>query len=153
MCVCVCVCVFARVRLRDCARLFRSIPHTLFAGVRVLVRARLQLSLVQLCVRRGVDAFLMKPINVNEIRHLWQYAKVQAFPDGSFKADIEAAQRAPAVPRPSIAPSAAATPALGPLSTLCSSPQLQPPCCQTRVWGAPPPQLHATPPTSSWLFV
>ena len=46
-----------------------------------------QISLVQLCVRRGADAFLVKPLASEEVRHLWQFLK--ELPEGSFKNDVE----------------------------------------------------------------
>lgn len=36
---------------------------------------RWQISLVQLCVRRGADAFLVKPLGSKEVQHLWQFVK------------------------------------------------------------------------------
>lgn len=34
-----------------------------------------QISLVQLCVRRGADAFLVKPLGTGEVQHIWQFVK------------------------------------------------------------------------------
>lgn len=34
-----------------------------------------QLSLVQLCIRRGADAFLIKPLGSEDVRHIWQFIK------------------------------------------------------------------------------
>ena len=55
----------------------------------VIVSAHPELSLVQLCVRRGADAFLAKPLDLNDVCHCWQFVKEQALPEGSFKADLE----------------------------------------------------------------
>ena len=46
-----------------------------------------QMSLVQLCVRRGADAFLIKPIGFDQIRHIWQFIKELPEAEGSFKRD------------------------------------------------------------------
>ena len=34
-----------------------------------------QISLVQLCVSRGADAFLVKPLGSEEVQHIWQFVK------------------------------------------------------------------------------
>ena len=44
--------------------------------------------MVQLCVRRGADAFLVKPLGSEEVRLLWQF--VRDLPEGSFKKDRNA---------------------------------------------------------------
>lgn len=49
--------------------------------------ALLQVALVQGCVIRGADAFLVKPLALNSVQHLWQYVK--ELPDGSFKSARE----------------------------------------------------------------
>lgn len=53
----------------------------------VMASANSQMSLVQLCVKRGADAFLVKPLGSEEVRHLWQFIK--DLPDGSFKKAVE----------------------------------------------------------------
>ena len=45
---------------------------------------------MQLCVRRGADAFLVKPLGSEEVRHIWQFVK--ELPEGSFKNDVEQAR-------------------------------------------------------------
>ena len=47
------------------------------------------MSLVQLCIRRGADAFLIKPLRVTDIRHMWQFVKEASLPEGSFKDDVK----------------------------------------------------------------
>ena len=44
-------------------------------------------SLVQLCVKRGADAFLVKPLGSEEVRHIWQFIK--DLPEGSFKRAVQ----------------------------------------------------------------
>lgn len=41
----------------------------------LIASAHTQVALVQLCVRRGADAFLSKPLHGAEIQHMWQFAK------------------------------------------------------------------------------
>ena len=53
----------------------------------VMASAHSHTSLVQLCVRRGADAFLVKPLGSEEVRHIWQFVK--ELPDGSFKTHID----------------------------------------------------------------
>ena len=53
----------------------------------VMASAHSHTSLVQLCVRRGADAFLVKPLGSEEVRHIWQFVK--ELPDGSFKTHVE----------------------------------------------------------------
>ena len=55
----------------------------------VIVSAHPELSLVQLCVRRGADAFLAKPLDLNDVCHCWQFVKEACLPEGSYKADLE----------------------------------------------------------------
>ena len=52
----------------------------------VMASANSQMKIVQLCVRRGADAFLVKPLGSEEVRHLWQFIK--DLPQGSFKDDV-----------------------------------------------------------------
>ena len=67
---------------------------------------RSDISVVQLCVRRGADAYLIKPLRVQEIQHMWQYVK--GLPEGSFTNDIAqyggGPWRLPARPSQSLAP-------------------------------------------------
>ena len=42
---------------------------------RVVPHCPSQLALVQLCVRRGADAFLVKPLGSPAVQHLWQFVK------------------------------------------------------------------------------
>lgn len=49
----------------------------------VMASAHSHISLVQLCVRRGADAFLVKPLNSEEVRHIWQFIK--ELPGGFFQ--------------------------------------------------------------------
>lgn len=55
----------------------------------VMASVESHISFVQLCVRRGADAFLVKPLGCEEVRHIWQFLKDVRLPDGSFKTDIE----------------------------------------------------------------
>ena len=67
----------------------------------VMASANSQAELVQLCLRRGADAFMAKPLGCEDVRHIWQYVK--ELPDGSFKDDVTAARSssksAPSAPR------------------------------------------------------
>jgi CheY-like chemotaxis protein len=56
----------------------------------VMASVASQTELVQLCVRRGADAFLFKPLGSEEVRHIWQFVK--ELPDGSFKDDVTCAR-------------------------------------------------------------
>ena len=49
----------------------------------VIATAHSQTALVQLCVSRGADAFLVKPLGSTEVQHIWQFVK--NLPDSSFK--------------------------------------------------------------------
>ena len=40
----------------------------------IIASVHAQMSLVQLCIGRGADAFLVKPLGSKEVRHIWQYA-------------------------------------------------------------------------------
>ena len=50
-------------------------------------RGLAQISLVQLCVRRGADAFLVKPLASEEVQHIWQFVKNHE--QGSFHRRID----------------------------------------------------------------
>ena len=52
----------------------------------VMASSNSEMSLVQLCVRRGADAFLVKPLGSEEVRHLWQFIK--RLPHGSCRDDV-----------------------------------------------------------------
>mmetsp|Transcript_6264 Transcript_6264/g.13007 ORF Transcript_6264/g.13007 Transcript_6264/m.13007 type:complete len:179 (-) Transcript_6264:219-755(-) len=45
-----------------------------------------QTELVQLCVRRGADAFMIKPLGSEEVRHIWQFVK--DLPESTFKDEV-----------------------------------------------------------------
>jgi len=51
----------------------------------IIASAHTQLALVQICMRRGADAFLVKPLGSEVVRHIWQFVK--EIPDCSFKQD------------------------------------------------------------------
>ena len=55
----------------------------------MMASAHSEIALVQLCMRRGADGFLPKPLDLEDIRHCWQYFKESALPEGSFRADLE----------------------------------------------------------------
>ena len=58
----------------------------------VIASAHSQLALVQLCVRRGADAFLVKPLGSPAVQHLWQFVKdlPANLSDDSFKRHMHA---------------------------------------------------------------
>ena len=58
----------------------------------VIASAHSQLALVQLCVRRGADAFLVKPLGSPAVQHLWQFVKdlPANLSDDSFKRHMRA---------------------------------------------------------------
>ena len=47
---------------------------------------------MQTCVRRGADAFLVKPLGSEAVATLWQYMKERCLADGSFKRDKQEAR-------------------------------------------------------------
>ena len=49
---------------------------------------------MQTCVRRGADAFLVKPLGSEAVATLWQYMKERCLADGSFKRDKQEAREA-----------------------------------------------------------
>jgi CheY-like chemotaxis protein len=52
----------------------------------VIATAHSQTALVQLCVSRGADAFLVKPLGSAEVQHIWQFVKY--LPESSFTAKL-----------------------------------------------------------------
>jgi len=47
-----------------------------------------QIELVQLCVSRGADAFLVKPLGSDEVRHIWQFVKGLPSACRSYASDL-----------------------------------------------------------------
>lgn len=56
----------------------------------VMASANSQMALVQLCVRRGADAFMVKPLGCENVRHIWQFVK--DLPEGSFRDELASAR-------------------------------------------------------------
>ena len=51
----------------------------------LMISAHAQISIVQTCLRRGADAFLIKPLKVEDIRYLWQYHRTEWMSPGEEK--------------------------------------------------------------------